>query len=104
MPEPVQVVVSFTAPNTFSFNPDPVTVRESEDILFVRDPAQSGWTFVGFNVVGDPVDFHEMDAVEGEMLVSDLDRAQGTYDYFITIRTDLGEVIKSDPKVVNVPE
>jgi hypothetical protein len=104
MPD-AQVLVSFTAPDSFVFTPDTVTVLEPEHILFVRDPAQSAWSFVRFEVpLGDPSDF-EQDATAGStMRVLDRKHRSGTFSYTITIRTESGQEIDSDPKVVNVPE
>lgn len=100
----VKVLVSFTAPDTFVFTPDTVTIRRPQHILFVRDPAQSAWKFVRFNVPPeDPGDFQQGDTPGETMRVFDRNLHGGTYSYTITVRTDAGE-IDTDPKVVNVPE
>lgn len=100
-----QVLVSFTPPNTFLFTPDTVIVEKPQHILFVRDPAQSAWSFVRFNVPpGDPGDFQQDAGAGGTMRVFDRNLRYGTYNYTITVRTELGTEIDSDPKVVNVPE
>lgn len=104
MPD-VQVLVSFTAPDSFVFTPDTVTIRHPQHILFVRDPAQRDWKFVRFNVPpGDPGDFQQEDNPGETMRVFDRNLRGGTYSYSVTIVTDAGTEIDSDPKVVNVPE
>ena len=55
------VKVSFTAPNTFTFDPPAAIMTASGKINFQQHPASPSWTFVSINELPSPTIHVERD-------------------------------------------
>jgi hypothetical protein len=83
------VKVSFTAPNTFAFDPPTATMTAAGKINFHRSPGSSTWTFVSINTL--PSQFSSSLTGNGsEISVSDAHTSTGDFGYTVTVNDATG--------------
>lgn len=94
MPEqtvPDQTVkVSFTAPNTFAFDPPSVTLTAAGKIVMHQEPTTANWTFVSVNEL--PPQFTSSVTGNGNgITVNDGHTSDGSWHYTVTVHDATGD-------------
>ncbi len=84
------VKVSFTAPSTFSFDPETATMSASGKINFHRDPGSANWTFVSINGLPSPQFTSSLTGNGSGMSVNDGHTSTGDFGYTVTVNDASG--------------
>lgn len=96
------VVVSFTAPDTWSFAPDTVEM-DGPGVVRMKRADGSTWTFVRANIADPHAQFHPAVPSGGDRCnVRDDFKVKGRFKYLVTVRDGSGnEYTSPDPEIVN---
>lgn len=89
------VQVSFTAPNTWTFDPPEVTMTAAGKVILQRKPGNAGWTFVGATVVGNGQFTPRVNGSGSQVTIQDDHTSNGTFVYGVTV--DAGGTQYSSP-------
>ena len=84
------VKVSFTAPSTFTFNPETASVTAAGKINFHRDPGSSTWTFVSINGLPSSQFTSTSTGNGSEIAVNDAYTSTGDFGYTVTVNDATG--------------
>lgn len=103
------VKVTFTAPNTFMFDPPTATMTAAGKVIFHRNPGTSTWTFVSVNGLPSPEYTSSVIGNGSGITVNDAHTSNGGSSYTVTVNDATGnhtsppETIKSTtpPMIMN---
>jgi hypothetical protein len=84
------VKVTFTAPSTFSFDPETATMTAAGKINFHRDPGSATWTFVSVNGLPAPQFTSQLTGNGSGMTVNDGYTSTGDFGYTVTVNDATG--------------
>jgi hypothetical protein len=84
------VKVSFTAPNTFAFDPPTATVTAAGKVNFHRSPGSSTWTFVSINGLPSSQFTSSLTGNGSEIAVNDAHSSTGDFGYTVTVHDATG--------------
>ena len=101
----VNVKVSFTAPSTFHFTPDSVTLKGAGKVFLHQDPGDAPWQFVSATVPTGGSQFTRDESSNGQLLkIDDACLTPGTYAYTVTVTQDGHSYSSADnPAAVDPP-
>jgi hypothetical protein len=94
------VRVSFTAPDTWSFDPDDCTVRAQGNVVLLREPANSDWQFVDADI-DDPYDQFTTSPSPAQVTIRDDFKHRGSFKYTVTVRLGDETYTSPDPRIIN---
>lgn len=84
------VKVTFTAPDTFTFDQPTVTMTAAGKIILLRDPGSAGWTFVSVNGLPSPEYSYTINPNGNQVDISDGHTANGASHYTVTVHDATG--------------
>src|SRR4051794_31963197 len=84
------VKVTFTAPNTFTFDPPTAQMTSAGKINFHRDPGTANWTFVSVNGLPAPQFSSSQTGNGSGMSVDDGHTSLGEFGYTVTVNDATG--------------
>jgi hypothetical protein len=84
------VKVSFTAPSTFAFDPETVTMTAAGKINFHRNPGSASWTFVSINGLPTSQFTSTTTGNGSEATVNDTYSSTGDFGYTVTVNDATG--------------
>ena len=79
------VKVSFTAPSTFSFDPETATMTAAGKINLHRDPGSANWTFVSVNELPSPEYSWNITGNGSGATINDGHTSNGASHYTVTV-------------------
>lgn len=95
------VVVTFTAPDRWSFTPDTVTM-DGPGVVHLKRPDGASWQFVRAQIADPHGQFHSALAGGGAQCnVRDDWKVKGTYKYVVTVSDGGTTYTSPDPDIVN---
>jgi hypothetical protein len=84
MPD-ITVDVTFTDPDTFSFNPEVASLNAAGKIILKRKPANASWTFVSVNNLPSSQFTSSLKGNSSEVHIDDVCTATGDFGYTVTV-------------------
>jgi hypothetical protein len=84
------VKVTFTAPSTFTFDPETATMTSAGKVNFHRDPGSAGWTFVSVNGLPSPEFTSSVTGNGSGVDVNDAHTSNGGSSYTVTVNDATG--------------
>ena len=98
---PQDVIVTFTAPDTWSFTPESVTL-DGPGIVNLKRPSGATWTFVGAQIEDPHGQFHpSVPSPFDKCIVRDDWKVKGAYKYVVTVKDGGMEYTSPDPEIIN---
>lgn len=96
----IPVRVSFTAPDTWRFDPEDCHVRAQGNVVLLREPQNAGWQFVGADI-DDPYDQFRPTASPAQVTIRDEFKHRGEFKYTVTVQVGTAEYTSPDPRIIN---
>ena len=96
------VQVTFTAPDTWSFDPDDVLMRDAGNVVLVRGSSGATWTFVGTKI-DDPHGRFGVTVPKpaDRCIIRDDWKMKGSFKYVVTVSDGGKEYTSPDPVATN---
>lgn len=100
--QPDQTVNVSVEGSDFSFDPDPVRMTASGNIILMKFPHTATWKLVDAHVKDGGTQFHVTPTPGGQKVsIRDDHTSLGTWDYNVTIEVDGSRTTSPDPQIVN---
>ena len=84
------VKVTFTDPNTFTFDPPSHTMTAAGKVILNRSPGSANWTFVSVNELSDPPFTWSVKGNGSSMHIDDAFTSNGEFHYTVTVHDATG--------------
>jgi len=97
------VKVTFTAPSTFTFEPEVVTMTAAGKIKLHRDPGTASWTFVSVNGLPSPEFTWSLNGNGSSAEVDDTFTSNGGNTYSVTVNDATGNHTSQEQPTGTVP-
>jgi|SRR6185437_15396041 len=101
MPD-ITVQVTFSDPNTFSFDPPVASLNAAGKIIFQRKPAGAAWTFVSINNLPGQFTWR-LKGNGSELEVDDAFTSTGEFGYNVTVHDASGDHTSGPTAQATVP-
>lgn len=97
------VKVTFTAPSTFTFDPEVVSMTAAGKIVMHRDPGSATWTFVSVNGLPSPEYTSTVTGNGSGIDVHDAFTSNGGSGYTVTVNDGTGGHTSGERPTATVP-
>jgi hypothetical protein len=102
MPD-ITVKVTFTAPDTFTFEPETATLNAAGKVILKSKTANPGWTFVSVNNLPSSQFASSLKANNAEIHIDDAFTATGEFGYTVTVHDASGDHTSGQTSTATVP-
>jgi hypothetical protein len=102
MPD-ITVEVTFTDPDTFTFNPPIATLNAAGKVILKATPANPGWTFVSVNNLPTSEFTWSLKGNDSEIHIDDAFTANGGFGYTVTVNDASGDHTSGPTSAATVP-
>jgi hypothetical protein len=93
------VKVTFTAPSTFTFDPETATMTAAGKVNFHRSPESTAWTFVSVNELPSPEFTSSVTGNGSGVTVNDAHTSNGGSSYTVTVNDATGNHTSQLPSI-----
>lgn len=102
MPD-ITVKVTFTDPDTFTFDPPTATLNAAGKVILKSKTANPGWTFVSVNNLPSSQFSSSLKANDSEVHIDDAFTATGQFGYTVTVHDASGDHTSGSSTTATVP-